>query len=312
MGRWIILLLFLPVCLILQDQQPPRQGSSDQQEARAVAVSPPARVLHGTDLLRQHLLAGLATNTSQSFPGALPWGAMHNIGESGLYPVDFLIHYHPPLFLEMCLERYEREVRGYSVNFLKQEKVKGKMRKPEELEVHFREKPFSVFMHWLPKKEGDSLAQKALYVEGENDNKLLARGRGILAFGGIQVRDVDGADAKSSSRYTIAQYGIKLAMQRTVAAMRQAEARGALFVQYHGLFEVPQLKRVCHKFVRTPYVPPEEEGVYELTIYIDKETWLQVGSILKDEKGELIAEYYFRDFKLNPEFKKDQFQKSSL
>ena len=49
-----------------------------------------------------------------------------------------------------------------------------------------------------------------------------------------------------------------------------------------------------------------------MTIYIDKETWLQVGTVLKGDGGKLVGEYFFRDLKLNPEFKPDQFLRAAL
>jgi len=49
-----------------------------------------------------------------------------------------------------------------------------------------------------------------------------------------------------------------------------------------------------------------------LTIYVDKETWLQVGSVIKGDNDLYIAQYYFRDIKLNPEFTDDTFKKEAL
>ena len=43
------------------------------------------------------------------------------------------------------------------------------------------------------------------------------------------------------------------------------------------------------------YRKAEDDGITELTIYVDKETWLQTGSVLKNKEGGLIAEYLFRD-----------------
>ena len=164
-------------------------------------------------------------------------------------------------------------------------------------------------MYWL---DGDVKGQKAVYVAGENNGKLLARGAGLAGFM-IFTKDVDDAQAKRNGRYTIDQFGIYLGTKRTVASMRKAQERGTLHLTYQGIFEVPQLgNRACYKLVRSPYNPPEEEGVNELTLYFDRENWLQVGSVLKDSKGQLIAEYYFRDLKLNPEFKKDRFTRAAL
>ena len=70
--------------------------------------------------------------------------------------------------------------------------------------------------------------------------------------------------------------------------------------------------RVCYVFKRAPYEKPEEDGVEALTIYIDKDNWLQVGSTLKTANGDLIADYWFSDIKLNPEFKPETFTRKSL
>jgi hypothetical protein len=305
MIRWFLLLL--PVCLILQDRPNCVDEPSGSGESQPIQVIE-STVFEGTDLMRQELLASMALAPPQAFPGSIPWEPMFAIGTKGLYPVDFLIHYHPAHFLEMCLERYKREVTGYSATFRKRERVGGKLGPMEKLEVHFREQPFSVYMKWV---EGAGMAQKVLYVAGENKGKLLARA--TLTFLGVFEKDVDGAEAKKTGRYTIDQFGIYLGTKRTLAAMRKAEARGQLHVAYHGIFKVAELgDRLCYKFVRTPYVPPEEEGVYEYTLYIDKENWLQVGSVLRDVNGNVIAEYYFRDLVVNPSFKKDQFTRNAL
>jgi len=299
MVRWYILLF--PFCLILQDKPNFREQTSSGENAPAVPVVHEVTPLKDEDRLRQDLLAGMAFITPQPFPGTIPWEPMHEIGTKGLYPLDCVLHYHPLLFLEMCLDRYKAEVKGYSTTFIKRERIEGKLQPPEKIEVHFREQPFSVSMNW---QEGARLAQKVLYVAGENNGKLLARGRGlILASMGVFEKDVDSADAKKTGRYPIDQFGIYLGTKRSLESMRKARKEGTLHIEYQGIFRVPELgDRVCHKFVRTPYAPPEDDGVFEYTIYIDQENWLQIGSVLKDVEGNLIASYFFRDLKINPQF----------
>ena len=308
MGRWLLLLL--PLCLLMQDQRYVREEPPTPLGSDAVAITQKHVLLQGTDLLRQQVLGGMAQATTQPFPGNLPWGPLHEIGTQGLYPLEVLLHYHPLTFLEMCVQRYGREVTGYTLKFNKRERLDGKLKRMEKLEVHFRETPFSVHMHWL---ETTGQADKALYVKGENNGKLLARGRGILKLSGIWTKDIDSPEAKRDGRFTIDHFGVNQATIRTIAAMHRAQERGKLFLTYHGLYKVPEVgDRLCYKFVRAPYDPPEDEGLNELTLYIDQETWLQVGSVLRDAQGEMIAEYYFRDIKLNPEFHKDQFTRAAL
>lgn len=230
------------------------------------------------------------------------------IDKDGTDPLEKLARESPLAFLEKSLERYDEEIKGYTLTFLKKERIGGTLQRAEKTEVRFRESPFSVHMRWI---EGAKLAAKVLYVEGENNNKMLARP--IVPFVPVMTRDVDGPEAKNSGRYTIAEFGFKRSTQRTLRAMQKAKARDALHVRYEGIVAVPELGgQLCYKFVRNPYEPPEEDALDELTLYFDCEHLLQVGSILRDRQKELLAEYFFYDIKFNPEFDAKQFRKDGL
>jgi hypothetical protein len=183
---------------------------------------------------------------------------------------------------------------------------------PKEVtEIHFREQPFSVIMRWT---QGARKADAVMYVDGENDGKLLARPSGALArriVGDIVARDVDGSDAKASGRVTLNRFGMKNALVKTIKQWQAASDRGALQVEFLGVQKVKELDdRPCYVFRRL--YDQEEDGVTELTTYIDEETLLQTGSILKGKDGQLIATYFFRDIKLNPTFMPAQFQPEAL
>src|ERR1700674_3022757 len=62
----------------------------------------------------------------------------------------------PVAFLENCIRHYDRDVQGYHLIMQKQERVptrlpieKRKLQKKEVIEVDFKDKPHSAFMHWL-------------------------------------------------------------------------------------------------------------------------------------------------------------------
>lgn len=258
----------------------------------------------------RHILGSLPILPGQGFPSLLPWGPLRLIGEDPTLSLEYRVNHRPLDFLEDCLRRYEREIQGYHLTFLKRERIEGKLQPPETVRVYFREKPFSVHMHWL---KGQRKAIKSLYVEGENEGKLLAVPNVFGFAGPVVSRPVDGDDAKKSGRYGIHQFGIYLATQRVLASMRKAEDTKTLHVRYDGLVQVEQLgNRPCYKLVRTPFESPEEDGLNELTIYIDQETLLQVGTVLRDAKGDLIAEYFFCDIVVNPTFDEKQFTRQGL
>jgi hypothetical protein len=307
MVRWYLLLL--PLCLLTQDQPKCGEECYDLGAMEAVPVVPPQAVLKDDEVFRRGMVASIASLPSQSFPASLSWAPLQEIGTRG---VDFIINYHPTIFLEMCIERYNQEVRGYTAVLIKRERLGGKLQPLEKVDVAFRENPFGVYMNWLEGGSGLIPPKKVLYVKGENNDYLLARARGIGSWR-IWEKDIHGSEAKSTGRYTLDQFGINLGTVRSLASMRAAEQGGKLFVSYKGLQRHPKLgDRLCYTYVRTPYEPLEEDGINTLTIYIDRENWLQIGSILVDKDGQLIADYFFNDVKINPQFKKDQFTRAAL
>jgi hypothetical protein len=217
----------------------------------------------------------------------------------------------PVAFLRACLLRYGREVKGYRCTLQKQERLGGKLQRSEVIDVAFREKPFSALLDW---REGARLAQRVLYVRGENRGKLLVRPAGWRSrFVSVVERDIDSPDARNSGRYPLSEFGIAVGMRRALAAWEAARKNDALHVAYLGEKKVPEAgDRVCWVLKRTGYARPEEDGITESTLYYDSETWLQVGSVLKADRGALLGEYFFRDVRLNPKFDPDTFTRAAL
>jgi hypothetical protein len=217
---------------------------------------------------------------------------------------------NPIAFLRWGLVRLDREVQGYRVVFRKHEKVRGRQLEPEVIDAAFRAEPFSVRFEW---KQGATRASRVLYVAGENNDSLVVRPTGLASFVGLVERDVKGAGALESSRYPITEFGIKVGMQRTLSAMIEAKKEGALRVEYLGEWEVPELGgRRCWVLRRTGYKVPEEDGITELTIYVDQQTWLQTGSLLRGPQNAFIADYFFGDIEFNPKFPEQTFVRDGL
>jgi hypothetical protein len=214
----------------------------------------------------------------------------------------------PITFLEKCLEKYDRTVKtGYTLVLRKQERIDGKLHPLERIEVWFKDAPHSVFFKWL---EGQRKARRVLYVKGENQDRMVALPT-ILPV--VVTRDLDSPDAKSSGRYSIDEFGLKKAMQRVVYHWKKAREAKALYVEYEGVHRVPEVgDRPCYKLHRTRFARPEDDGVTDLTLYIDTETLLQVGSVLRGPDGELMGQYFFRDIRLDPAFRPDQFTRAAL
>jgi Protein of unknown function (DUF1571) len=229
---------------------------------------------------------------------------------------DRLAAERPVDFLAECLAKYhEAGVKGYTCTFSMHERVNGRMREPDQIECWFKEEPFSVMMHW---KKGAGRAAASLYVLGENGNEMCIRPEGkiqkaaVALAGGYVRRPVNGPEAKDSSRYLITEFGVRCGTERTYKAWKALQDRGVtLQVKYLGVQNVEEAGgRACHVIQRR-CDPPEEEGLTEITIYVDAETWFQVGSVLK-QNDELIGSYWFTDIKLNPDFDDNQFKPETL
>lgn len=216
----------------------------------------------------------------------------------------------PIAFLETCIRRYDRQVKGYTATLSKQERLDGRLQGTEVIAVAFREEPFSVLLKW---KRGARRAAATLYVKGENRDQLLVRPAGILSVAGIVVRDPNGRDAKKAGRYPLTEFGIKIGMQRTLASWKKARKDKALHIEYRGVRKIKEAGgRPCWVLKRTGYARPSEDGITELTLFIDKETWLQVGTLLKGKAGKTIGSYFFRDIHINPDFPPGTFSREAL
>jgi hypothetical protein len=246
------------------------------------------------------------------FPGVLLARADDGAKLPTSAEMEQLAQKDPIAFLENCLRRCSRELKTYTMIMQKQENLGGKINPTEIIEVRFQDRPHSVYFNWI---EGARLAERALYVEGENNGKMLARPKGAVArlvAGDVVAKDVDSDEAKQSGRYTLNNFGLKKSVERTLTAWKASQKEGTLKVEYVGIQKVKEAgDKNCYVLRRTNKVAAAD-GIKQTTIYIDTENWLQVGIVLKDDNGLLLGSYYFRDIKLNPDFKKEQFSPAAL
>lgn len=209
--------------------------------------------------------------------------------------------------LQASIRRYDREVHSFTAVLHKRERINNKLHPVEVVEVSFRDEPYSVLMRW---REGVRSAVASLYVAGQHKNRVL-----IQRPSGWPRRvqlDPEGYFAGLESRYPITKFGFRAATERTLKVWQEKQQAGELRVEYRGVQKLPELgERECyvlHRYTNSP----EEDGLRQVTVYLDTQTWLQVGSRLVDGDGQLIGEYFFRDVRLNPTFPPEQFSEKQL
>jgi len=123
----------------------------------------------------------------------------------------------------------------------------------------------------------------------------------------------DSVLVRGKTRYLITAFGFRKSTERIYHGWKAAQEKGTLFVEYLGLRQVPEAgDRWCHVLRRTKYDEVPEDQVEDLTLYFDRDTLLQVGTVLRDREGHLVGEYFFRDVRLNPEFAPEQFEPAGL
>jgi hypothetical protein len=227
-------------------------------------------------------------------------------------PVDMdeLARTDPVAFLEASLDRYDREVQGFRATLIKQERLRGKLGPEETIAVAFREKPFSVLMDW---KQGAGLAKRSLYVEGENRGRIVVQPAGWRAIVGQVTIATDDPDAKSSSRYPITEFGIRIGTKQTLASWKAARERGALGVTFEGKKKVAALGELpCWVFRRSDKPEHDPDGIASSEYAFCAKTGLQLGTSLYDADGQLVGRYHFRDVELNPAFDRHTFTREAL
>jgi hypothetical protein len=232
--------------------------------------------------------------------------------------------------LDACRRR-AAGLRGYKATLVKRERINGKLHDEEVIRSWVRAEPYSVLMLWDKgaREVLGTATEGTLFVAGENNGKIKVwrpSARLLPKFLDIHPTDPH-SPARSASRYAITEGGLLHAPERTYRAWSDVKAKGRLHVKYEGQRKVEEVGgRLCHVITRTadpptidPYLMAEEppdpsrraaDTSKTVTLFIDAETWLQVGSRITNPEGQLVGEYYFRDVELNPQFAADQFKPS--
>lgn len=115
--------------------------------------------------------------------------------------------------LQKCLDRAEAaaaKLAGYTAVLDKQEEVNEDLQDPDSIDIKIRHKPFSVYMRWHDD------GQEALFVEGQNDGKLLAKPKKGLAAMKVWRLDPESKQARKNCRHPITTLGIENLAQRVI------------------------------------------------------------------------------------------------
>jgi len=204
-------------------------------------------------------------------------------------------------------ERYDRDIREYTCVFVKRERIDGKLRDVEEIEVRYRDEPKTVFMIW---KRNAQQAKRVLFKDtpeyvndkGEKVAHVEPAGALIRLIVSDVLMPIHGKRAHQSSRRFIDQFGFRSTLDLLDRYNQLGADCGALEYSYDGAGEIDG--RPTYRFIRyLPYNGPD--GIWpdaKMVMHLDQE-WLlptAVFSYADREGAVLLGSYVHTKIRLNP------------
>jgi hypothetical protein len=208
--------------------------------------------------------------------------------------------------LRRAQQRCAQEVRDYACLFLRQERVGGKLTKPQTIKVLYREQPQSVHMTWI---RNTDRVRRACYVKGRlvnerGEEEALIEPAGPIArlFVGELKVPIHGPEARKSGRFTIDQFGFHAVLDRLLRENERYTALGGVKWSYEGTGAVDG--RPTHVLVRQlPYAGPGGDFPdARLVVHLDQEyLWpVAIHSFADRQERELLGSYVTTRVELNP------------
>jgi outer membrane lipoprotein-sorting protein len=189
------------------------------------------------------------------------------------------------------IESHYAKIEDYSALFLKQERVNEKLLPKESVLLKFK-KPLQVYMKWThgPTKE-------AIYVEGQNGNKVIAHCDGAGA-GLTWTLDPKGSILKEDNRHIITDIGFGF-----IINMMRVNIPKAI---KHQELEITRLADDTFEgrpttALEAKFSPKDGRSYYATRIvcHVDKEYLVPVWISCFDEKDALLEQYGYKDVKIN-------------
>ncbi len=208
------------------------------------------------------------------------------------------------------LDRMDRTIADYECLMVKRERIDGKLGEHQYVHMKVRNKPFSVYMYFLAPDAAKG--REAIYVDGENDGKLIGHDSGFK--GRLLKRvylDPMSPLVMSGQRYPITKAGIRNLTRELVEVGEHDSQFGECEVKFFKGAKVQD--RVC-TCIQVIHPTPRKNFRFHLArIYIDDELQIPIRYESYDwpqkEGGQpvLLEEYTYMKLKLNVGLKDGDF-----
>jgi len=157
-------------------------------------------------------------------------------------PFEKLIRHDPLAALLAARAQHVRDVRDYQCVLVKQEALPSGMSEEQEIEVKFRQQPFSVYMNWL---RNPGMANRVIYVKDrwvdpnarrteERELAVAQPGKIAQLFVKSVKQPIRGRLARKSSRRFLDEFGFQRTLDLLIKYCQIARSRGELSLEYRG------------------------------------------------------------------------------
>lgn len=169
-----------------------------------------------------------------------------------------------------------KKVTDFTAVFQKSELVQGK-RHESTMNMKFRKKPFSVYLLFTDDKKG----QEVIYVNGQNEGKMLAHAGGLLKIAGTVTLDPTGKRAMKGGRYPITRIGIFNMLESVITQWEHDKKYPNIKLSYYpdATLKDPngKLGTIACKVLVSHHPKPLRNVRFQTTrLYINKKTNLPV------------------------------------
>jgi hypothetical protein len=157
----------------------------------------------------------------------------------------------------------------FEAAFSKRDVVKGRVY-ADTMTVKYRAEPFSVYMRFAEPHEG----REVIYVQGQNDDKLLVHETGLVGLVGTITVDPLSPRAMSESRHPITNMGLKPLAEGVIEQWENELKYGEIDVKYYPNAKVRGME--C-RVIESSHPRPRRQFPFQKTrLFIDKATNLPV------------------------------------
>jgi len=190
-----------------------------------------------------------------------------------------------------CLRR-AKAMSGYECLFSKKEVVHDDMI-AQTIKLKIRHDPFSVYMLFQEPRAG----REVIFVEGQNENRLLVHETGLAALIGTLRLSPDDPKVLSENRYPITRAGLANMVAAVITLWENETKYGEVDVKY---FEGAKVGDYTCRVIESVHPQPRRQFQFQMTrLWIDQKSGLAVRvqqfgfPKKKDGKPPVIEDYIF-------------------